>query len=287
MLNILVTGSNGQLGMSIREISHTFQKQFHFFFTDIEELDITQRDATVDYCRSRNIDIIINTAAYTAVDYAEDNPELCYSINKDGVKNLADCAKELGLFMVHISTDYVFDGTIESPYQESDSTNPISVYGQSKLEGELMMQNAEINGVIIRTSWLYSCYGKNFLKTIFTLSRERGELKIVNDQFGTPTNSQDLVHIILELVQQKERIQGTEIFHYSNSGRCTWYEFARLIVEQSGFSCKVIPIGTAEFPTKARRPKYSELSKEKLKKFLEVEIPDWRLGVEASVKKLV
>lgn len=287
MLNILVTGSNGQLGMSIREISHTFLTQFQFFFTDIEELDITQEHAIVDYCRSKNIDIIINTAAYTAVDYAEENPELCYRINKDGVKNLAYSAKELGLFMVHISTDYVFDGSIETPYQESYPTNPISVYGQSKLEGELMMQEAEINGLIIRTSWLYSVYGNNFLKTILTLSRERAELKIVNDQFGTPTNSQDLAQIILKLVQQKERIVGTEIFHYSNSGRCTWYEFGRFIIENSGSSCKVIPIETAEFPTKARRPQYSELSKEKLKKFLDVEIPDWRLGVEATIKKLI
>ncbi|MDX9892285.1 MAG: dTDP-4-dehydrorhamnose reductase [Bacteroidales bacterium] len=287
MEHILVTGSKGQLGQSICEVSKLYPNKFRFFYTDVEELDISNLKSIENYCKENKIETIINTAAYTAVDLAEEQVELCYLINRDGIANLSKVAKDQGLFLIHISTDYVFDGTSKSAYIETDQTNPLSVYGKSKLAGEEMMKRSGIDGAIIRTSWLYSQYGKNFLKTILHLSKEKSVLQVVDDQYGTPTNGIDLAEVLLQIAAEKKRIKGVEIFHYTNSGRCSWYDFAQLIVEKSGSTCKVLPVHTDSYPAKARRPQDSELSKEKLKFFLGIEIANWEERVEFTLKKLL
>ena len=287
MERVLVTGSQGQLGLSVEEISSHYQDQCCFFYTDVEELDITQFDDVFHYCHDHNITVIINAAAYTAVDLAEDFPEKCYAINRDGVKNLATAAEKLGIFMVHISTDYVFDGNSEIPYIESDHPNPISVYGKSKLEGELIMKRVLNRGVIIRTSWLYSIYGKNFLKTMIELSGKQKEIQVVADQYGTPTCGADLAKVIMEIVIKKDPIKGVEIFHYSNSGSCSWFDFAIFIISKTGADCQVRPISSTEYKTKAKRPKHSEFNKSKVKNFIGIEIPKWELSAENTIKRLI
>ncbi|HPE40598.1 MAG TPA: dTDP-4-dehydrorhamnose reductase [Bacteroidales bacterium] len=287
MEQILVTGSEGQLGRCIHEISDMYHDRFQIHYTDIKELDITNPEAIGEYCKKREISTIINTAAYTAVDLAEEQMDICYMINRDGVSHLSNVAKENGIFLIHISTDYVFDGQFGGAYIETDQTNPLSVYGKSKLAGEDKMKETGIDGIIIRTSWLYSHYGKNFLKTILRLSQERRRIQVVSDQYGTPTNGIDLAKIILMMVEEKHRISGVETFHYTNSGKCSWYDFARLIVERSGSKCQVEPIETASYPTKARRPQDSELSKEKLKHFLGIEISSWEERVESTLQKVL
>lgn len=287
MERVLVTGSQGQLGQSIAEISKRYEKQFCFFFTDIEELDITVFDDVLHYCQKNKITIIINAAAYTAVDLAEDFPEKCYTINRDGVKNLATVSELLGIFMVHISTDYVFDGDSEIPYVEEDQPNPISVYGKSKLEGENAIKLDLKRGVIIRTSWLYSIYGKNFLKTMIELSRKQKEIQVVADQYGSPTCGTDLAIAIMEIINKRELIKGIEIFHYSNAGSCSWFDFASFIISKTGEDCQVRPISSTEYKTKAKRPKHSEFNKSKVKNFIGIEIPKWELSAENTIKRLI
>lgn len=287
MERVLVTGSQGQLGLSISEISKLYEDQFCFFYTDIEDLDITVFDDVFDYCQNNKITVIINAAAYTAVDLAEDFPEKCFSINRDGVKNLAKASALLGIFMVHISTDYIFDGDSEIPYLESDPPNPISVYGKSKLEGENIMKSVLKNGVIIRTSWLYSVYGKNFLKTMIELSKRQKEIQVVADQYGSPTCGSDLADVIMEIIKKREEIKDFEIFHYSNSGRCSWFDFASFIISKIGVDCKVRPISSKEYKTKAKRPRHSEFNKSKVKNFTEIVIPEWQVSAEKTIKRLI
>lgn len=286
MEKILVTGSKGQLGLSIADISYKFHDEYHFIFTDIEDLDITSFDHVSDFCKKNEITIIINAAAYTAVDLAEDFPDKCFAINRDGVKNLAIVSEQLGIFLVHTSTDYIFDGESDIPYKEDDVPNPVSTYGQSKLEGELALKSTLKKGVIVRTSWLYSIYGKNFLKTMLELSKRQNQIQVVADQYGTPTCASDLSEVIMEIIKKRGEIDSIAVYHYSNSGRCSWYDFASFIISKAGVNCEVKPVNSSEYKTKAKRPKHSEFNKGKVKNFLGIDIPDWKLSVEKTMKRL-
>ncbi len=287
MKTILITGANGQLGCCLQDIAPQYSKSFHFLFTDIEKMDISNFDSIYQFCLKEKVDIIINAAAYTQVDLAEQEMESAYLINCTGVFNIVEVCKKLSIFLVHVSTDYIFDGAYNGEYTEDMIPNPISVYGKSKWEGESKVLESGIPSIIIRTSWLYSEYGKNFLKTILKLTKEKEELQIVNDQTGTPTYAGDLADVVLKCIEKKNQIVSPEIFHFSNSGVCNWYEFALLINLISGNSCKILPIYEKDYPTIAKRPKNSLLSKEKLKKFLNIKIAPWEESVEKCLTKLV
>ncbi len=275
MPNILVTGSNGQLGSELRDLHVNFP-QWHFVFTDRTTLDITDRDAIAKTCQSHHITHIINCAAYTAVDKAEEDQEQADAINHLAVSFLSDIAKEMDISLIHISTDYVFDGTHHTPYSETDTTHPQSVYGKTKLDGEKALFHVNPkNSIIIRTSWVYSNFGNNFVNTMLRLGKERDELGIIFDQIGTPTHAKDLAEHILEILPQVQN-NTPEIYNYSNEGVCSWYDFAKAIFELSDTTCNVKPIETKEYPTPATRPPYSLLNKVKVKKEYNVAIPYWR-----------
>lgn len=262
---ILVTGANGQLGTELKKLL------LDAIFTDVGELDITNLDAVKNFVSNNHIETIINCAAYTAVDKAEDDIELAKKINEDGPRNLALS----GAKVIHISTDYVFDGKNYQPYLPEDGTNPISVYGKTKRAGELaVLDNAKV-AVIIRTAWLYSAHGNNFVKTMRRLGAEKDSLNVVVDQIGSPTFAGDLAKAIVAILpQMNESNKG--IYHYTNEGVCSWYDFATEIMSLSGLSCKVNPIPSSAYPTKATRPFYSVLSKEKIKNVFNIEIPYWK-----------
>lgn len=281
--NILITGANGQLGSEIKELKVHYPS-FDFFFTDVDTLDLCNKEETEVFLNTHKPDYIVNCAAYTAVDKAEDESELCYKINRDAVGNLAGAASGKAK-LIHISTDYVFDGKGNTPLKENDPTNPQSVYGKSKLDGEKILLEKAPDSIIIRTSWLYSAFGNNFVKTMLRLGKEKNQLKVVNDQIGTPTYAADLAQAILQIIEysEKENIFPAGIYHYSNEGICSWYDFCLKILEYANIqSCKVEPIPTSEYPTKATRPMYSVLDKTKIKKTFRFEIPQW----EESLKKL-
>ena len=283
MKTILVTGANGQLGNSIRSLLKK-QTQFNYIFTDIEEVDIADKDALLSVVKENAVDYIINCAAYTAVDKAEDDEIVCLRINQDAVRNVGEVAASTGTKVIHISTDYVFDGTNSVPYLETDYTCPMSAYGRSKQAGELILRAVCKNAVIIRTAWLYSEYGNNFLNTMLRLGKEKKEIGVVFDQVGTPTYAGDLAKAILSIIEHSEA-GGFEkgIFHYTNEGVCSWYDFARKIFELSGLDCNVTPIETKDYPTRATRPQYSVLNKKKIKKIYGITIPHW----EDSLKKMI
>ena len=299
-MNVLVTGSNGQLGSELKAlIQHsTFNIQHHdFYFTDRSILDITNKTSVENFCLTNNIKIIINCAAYTAVDKAESDEEMAYGINHKAVETMAHIAKHNNIALIHISTDYVFDGSNFKPYVENDPTNPQSVYGASKLAGEEAMQTINPkNSLIIRTSWVYSSFGNNFVKTMLRLGRERDELGVIFDQVGTPTYAHDLAQAILKIIQNSKLTKGNalgckiqnsvEIYHYSNEGVCSWYDFAKTIFELSNITCKVNPIETKDYPTPATRPHYSLLNKAKIKKEYNIEIPYWKDSLSACLKIL-
>lgn len=287
METILITGANGQLGCSFRRIVHQYSDCFQFLFTDIEDLNIGDYDKIYEFCSKNRVDIIINAAAYTQVDLAEQDIESAYLINSTGVSNLVKVCKKLSIFLVHISTDYIFDGEFKGAYTEDMLPNPISVYGESKLEGEVKVLESEVPSIIIRTSWLYSEFGKNFLKTMLKLTAEKAEITVVSDQTGTPTYTGDLVNTIMACIEKKEQIRAPEIFHFSNSGVCSWFEFATFINQTLRRNCKIIPISDNEYPTAAKRPRNSLLSKEKLKKFLKIEIDSWEEGVRKCLSNLI
>ena len=246
---------------------------------DVADLDITDRTAVQAFVKENKVDTIINCAAYTAVDKAEDEPEICRKINVDGVKNLA----LTGAKIVHISTDYVFDGRGYRPYVETDETNPVSVYGRTKLDGEKAVLKTAETCAIVRTAWLYSPYGGNFVKTMRRLGSEKEEISVVSDQIGTPTCAADLAQAIVDLLPRLT--DGTkEIYHYSNEGVCSWYDFAREIMNLSGLKCRVNPIETAQYPTKAKRPLYSVLNKSKIKSS-GINVPHWQESLEKCLKK--
>ena len=273
MLNILVTGANGQLGSELRE---EVSGNSNFFFTDKESLDITNQYALQRYIEENKIEIIINCAAYTAVDKAESDPVNADKINHLAVHYLAQIAKEKNLSLIHISTDYIFDGNNHLPYIESDPSHPNGIYGKTKLAGEQsMLQINPSNSIIIRTSWVYSSYGNNFVKTMLRLGKEREQLGVIFDQIGTPTYARDLAKTIIEIIPKIDN-KNVEIYHYSNEGVCSWYDFAKTIFELENIACTLTPIETKEYPTPATRPYYSLLNKAKIKKDFNLTIPYWR-----------
>lgn len=284
MFNILVTGSHGQVGSEIKELSSNYP--YTFYFTCKDDLDISNEKSLEFFIVKNNITAIINCAAYTAVDKAESELELADQINHHAVKYLAVIAKEKNIRLVHISTDYVFDGTNYKPYIETDNTNPQSVYGQTKLDGEKALQIINpLNSIIIRTSWVYSSYGNNFVKTMLRLGRERESLGVIYDQVGTPTYAKDLAKTILDILPKINNIQ-TEIYNFSNEGVCSWYDFAQEIMKMAKLTCKVNPIETAQYPTPAKRPHYSLLNKTKIKNDYTIEIPYWKDSLEACLRKM-
>ena len=284
MHNILVTGSNGQLGSEIRELSIEYKD--HFFFTDKETLDITNEEELKDFIVTNTIDIIINCAAYTAVDKAEDDAVNADKINHLAVKYLAEISKEKNIKLIHISTDYVFDGTNYKPYTETDMTNPNGVYGKTKLTGEKALQ--EINpkhSIIIRTSWVYSSFGVNFVKTMLRLGKEKESLAVIFDQVGTPTYARDLAKTILDIFPKIEN-ENVEIYNYSNEGVLSWYDFAKEIMKMAKLDCTIKPIETKEYPTPATRPHYSLLNKSKIKKEYNIAIPYWKDSLDQCLRKM-
>lgn len=283
MKNILVTGCNGQLGSELRFLSAERQ-DFHFCFTDIEELDITDEQAVNRYVQEQEIDCIVNCAAFTAVDLAESKADFCDVLNHQAPGILARAVATRGGSMIQISTDYVFDGTAHVPYRESDPVSPVSVYGRTKLAGEQAVLEACPKTVIIRTAWLYSSYGKNFVKTMLRLGREKSELGVVFDQIGTPTYARDLARAILEILS-KGLVPG--VYHYSNEGVASWYDFTKAIHRIAGIKgCRVKPLHTEEYPTPAARPHYSILDKTKIKETYGIEIPYWEEALAECIQIL-
>lgn len=273
-MNVLVTGANGQLGSEIQNNTHRIS---NYYFSDADSLDITDARAIRVFVQQHAINLIVNCAAYTNVDKAEDDCATAEAINHTAVAHLASVCKEFQLPLIHISTDYVFGGTKNTPYSETDATQPLGVYGRTKLAGEQAIQNSGIEHLIIRTSWLYSLrFGNNFVKTIQRLSGERPQLKVVADQVGTPTNAADLADFIVQAIENAWYRGKREVYHFSNEGVCSWYDFAVAIVAASGNVCEVLPCTSAEFPSKVTRPSYSVLDKTKLKTDFGYRIPYWR-----------
>jgi dTDP-4-dehydrorhamnose reductase len=283
MYNILVTGSDGQLGSELRFLSNKY-KSYKYFFTDKDELDICNINSLQKFVNNSKINVIVNCAAYTAVDKAETEPELAHKINFLGTKNLALIAKKNHCKLVHISTDYVFDGTKISAYNEEDNPNPQSVYGKTKLLGEktLKIINPE-NCIIIRTSWVYSKFGNNFVKTMLRLGLDREEINVVVDQVGSPTYAFDLAQMILQIIP-KIKNKKTTIFHYANDGFCSWADFATEIFKISNINCKVNPITTLDYPTPAKRPSFSVMNKSKIEEFFDLKIPRWKESLGRMLK---
>ena len=287
-MNILVTGSNGQLGSEIKDVSASY-KSFRFFFMDLPALDICNSSQLDIFIAKNKIDTVINCAAYTAVDAAEENAVIAEQVNGAGVLNLVHALAKVKGKLIHISTDYVFDGNGFLPYQESDKTNPMGVYGKTKRNGELAVINGDIDGIVIRTSWLYSAYGTNFVKTMQRLGKERNELDVIYDQLGTPTNASDLAKTCLDILSfSKETNINAKgnVYHYSNEGVASWYDFAKAIMELGKIDCEVIPIETKDYPTAAKRPHFSVLNKAKIKNDFEIEIPYWRASLVQCISKL-
>jgi len=282
--NILVTGSNGQLGSEIKELSSNYN--YNFFFTTRDDIDITSKDSIKAFCQTNNINVIINCAAYTAVDKAESDQQNADLVNRKAVKKLSIVAKELDIKLIHISTDYVFDGKNFKPYVEEYQTNPQSVYGKTKLDGENEMRDINPkNSIIIRTSWVYSYYGNNFVKTMLRLGKEKEELGVIFDQVGTPTYAKDLAKTILDIIPQIDN-QKVEIYNYSNEGVLSWYDFAKEIMKMAKLNCKINPIETYQYPTPAKRPHFSLLNKSKIKSKFNLEIPYWKDGLDDCLKRL-
>lgn len=285
MKKILVTGSKGQLGSSINKVQNGYEKA-NYFFTDVEELDITNESAVRAFVSENEIEYIINCAAYTAVDKAEEEFDLARKINVSGPGILAKVAAEYNATFFHVSTDYVFDGTAHQPYKEDHECKPPSAYGKSKLSGEEAVLENGKNAIILRTSWLYSEFGHNFLKTMIKYGSERDELRVVFDQIGTPTYASRLAKCILCMINSNQEIHGNQIYHFSNEGVCSWYDFAKEIMESCEIDCKITPIQTFEYPLPAPRPFYSVLNKAKIKKDYELEIPHWREDMLDCIKAL-
>ena len=282
-MNILVTGANGQLGNEMQVLARE-NLQHTYFFTDVQELDICDEQAVYAYVSEHKIDIIVNCAAYTAVDKAEDNVELCDKLNNIAPGYLARAAQANGAAMIQVSTDYVFDGTAHIPYTEEEPTCPASVYGSTKLAGEQNVMDHCEKAMVIRTAWLYSIYGNNFVKTMIRLGQERDSLGVIFDQIGTPTYANDLTQAIFAAIN-KGVVRG--IYHFSDEGVCSWYDFTVAIHRLAGIaSCKVKPLHTADYPAKAPRPHYSVLDKTKIKDTFGIEIPHWEESLKRCINQL-
>jgi dTDP-4-dehydrorhamnose reductase len=290
MMRILVTAKNGQLGKSIHKIVTNNEQTDGFVFVGRGELDLSNKNNISRYFEKNVFDIIINCAAYTTVDKAEEELELANQVNHIAVSQLAQIAKNQQAKLIHVSTDYVFDGESGKPYIETDETNPINVYGRTKLTGEQALKEImPTNAIIIRTSWVYSEYGNNFVKTILRLGKERGELSVVSDQIGSPTYATDLANAILDIVQNKsfkEAGQATQVYHYSNEGEISWYEFAKEIFKAADIDCKVDPISTDQYPTPAQRPVNTLMSKDKITNKFGMRSSYWRRPLDSCVRKL-
>lgn len=283
-MKILVTGANGQLG---NEMKNILEKECPgvTLYTDIQELDLLDAQAVGLFVLKNDITHIVNCAAYTAVDKAEEDKALCAAVNIDAVKNIANAADAVGAKIIHISTDYVFDGTAHRPYKESDKVNPMSQYGTTKRTGETALIALAPDSIIIRTSWLYSPYGNNFVKTMIKLGEERTQLKVVCDQIGTPTYAKDLAKAIYAILISHQWVEG--IYHFSNEGACSWYDFTKSIHRIAGIkTCEVLPIPTEDYPTAAMRPAYSILNKSKIKATYGIEIPYWEESLQECINRL-
>lgn len=282
-MNVLITGANGQLGNEMRVLAQE-NSQHVIFFTDVQELDICDNKAVLDFVEANKIQVIVNCAAYTAVDNAEDNIELCTKLNVDAVGYLAQAAEKMGASFIQISTDYVFDGTAHVPYKETDQTCPNSIYGSTKLAGEQKALSLCSRAMIIRTAWLYSTFGNNFVKTMIRLGNERENLGVIFDQIGTPTYARDLARAIYVAINEGV-VPG--IYHFSNEGVCSWYDFTKAIHRFAGVTtCAVKPLHTDEYPTKASRPHYSVLDKTKIKTTYHIEIPYWMDSLKNCIEEL-
>jgi dTDP-4-dehydrorhamnose reductase len=288
MQNILVTGANGQLGQAIQLIAANYPA-FNFIYTDYQELDITSAPAIADFFSQQQIHACINCAAYTAVDKAESEEEKAFLLNFEAVLNLADACQQHGAQLVHISTDYVFDGRYYRPYTEEDEASPQSIYGSSKLRGEAAALGTNPDTIVIRTSWLYSQFGVNFVKRMRELMQERPSLNVVFDQVGTPTYAVDLAQVILQVLTYRNENPETAlggVYHYSNEGVISWYDFAVAIRELTGASCEVAPITSDQYPTPAERPAYSVFNKQKIKETFGIKIPYWKDSLQVCLKHL-
>jgi dTDP-4-dehydrorhamnose reductase len=288
---ILVTGQNGQLGQSLKALALKNQ-QYQFTFTGRNELDLSDPKKIAAYFEQNTFDLIINCAAYTAVDKAEEQQVLADTINHLAVKQLAETAQRNNSILIHISTDYVFDGTGHKPYTENATVNPQNIYGSTKLKGEQAIQQVACDAVIIRTSWVYSEYGNNFVKTMLRLGADRDQLNVIFDQVGSPTYATDLAMSILKIIDSYHHNQTdflqekVSIYHYSNEGVCSWYDFAKAIFQLSNTQCAVFPIETTEYPTPAKRPYYSLLNKAKIKQQFQLNIPYWKDSLQDCLNKL-
>lgn len=281
--SVLVTGSNGQLGQCLKDVASQF-KSYNFIFTTRANLDITNTTQVEDFFKTHQPKFCINCAAYTAVDKAEEEPDLANEINHLAVANLGDICQQHATKLIHISTDYVFDGQATQPYRTTNEIEPIGAYGRSKAFGEQSLVDKNIAAIIIRTAWVYSEYGKNFFKTMHRLGGEKEELNVVNDQIGSPTYARDLAYATLQILSQIKALKQTEIFHYANAGKISWFNFAEAIMEIGNLNCKINPIPTAEFPTPAKRPAYSLLSTKKIVKQFGISIPFWKSSLVKCFK---
>lgn len=286
-LNILVTGANGQLGCCIQDLAKTAGiDTYNFFFTDIDTLDICKADQIEQAVIEHHIDAIINACGYTAVDKAEEEKRQAFAINRDGTANLAFVARQHNLYLIHISTDYVYSGNACKPYKEDEPIGPLSIYGKSKAAGEVAIQDMGCNATIIRTSWLYSEYGNNFVKTMLRLGDEREQISVVCDQIGGPTYAGDLAKAIFKALEHNLEKKGVIIYNFSNEGSITWFDFAKSIMEIGKRNCNVLSIFTEEYPTKAMRPAYSVFNLRKIKEDLGITIPYWRESLTLTINKL-
>ena len=285
MKKILIIGGNGQLGNCLNKLSSEYTLDYEFHFTDYDTLDITNQKQINEYFSEYEPHYCINVSAYTAVDLAEQEKEKAFAINAEGVRHLAEACTEKGIDLIHISTDYVFSGDTNIPYSEDDFTNPLSVYGASKLEGENLALENNPKTIIIRTSWLYSEFGKNFVKTMLNLFGSKDELNVVADQFGQPTNANDLAEVIMKIISTEEKEYG--VFHFSNYSETTWFDFAKKIAELSKSKIKINPISTEQYPTPAKRPMRSTMCLDKIENSYNIEPKYWENSLEECMEILL
>lgn len=282
-MNVLVTGANGQLGNEMRLMAQN--SSYHYIFTDVEELDITDFNAILQTVKEKEIQIIVNCAAYTNVDKAENDFDIANALNNIAVGRLANVAKAQNATLIHISTDYVFNGNNHIPYTEDDITDPIGVYGKTKLAGEETIKKVGCNYIILRTAWLYSKWGNNFVKTMQKLTLEKDSLSVIFDQIGSPTYAKDLAHAI-SLIIERNMLNQQGIYHYSNEGVCSWFDFAKEICELSGHNCNITPIHSQDYPSKVTRPHYSVLDKTKFKETFGIPVPYWKDSLKKCINEL-
>jgi len=287
-MRVLITGSNGQLGSEIKELASEYEN-LQCVFKDLPELDICDAEVLNTFIIDQHINAVINCAGYTAVDKAEEEALIAQKVNSEGVLSLANALKKVDGKLIHISTDYVFDGNHSQPYKESDPVSPVGVYGKTKRAGELAVLNSSIDAIVIRTSWLYSMYGNNFVKTMLRIGNNKKSIQVVSDQLGTPTYAKDLAKTCLDILSDAGSTNISKkgsLYHYSNEGVTSWYDFATAIMEISNIDSKVIPIETKDYPTLTKRPMYSVLDKSKIKSDFKVTIPHWRDSLANCIKKI-